>query len=169
MRLYELTDAYREVIQEMEALDEDDPQRQQRWEALAGGLKEAIEVKAENVAKVIRSLEAGDLAAVTTEMQRLANRKKAIDQAIGWWKRYLQSELTAADIRKVKGALFTVYLQNAPASCQITDESQIPDEYKEERTEIHIKVTDINKHFKETGEIVPGTTMITDRQFLRIN
>jgi hypothetical protein len=91
-------------------------------------LEEAIEDKAENVAKLIRYLEA-DAKAIKEEEQRLAYRRKSIENKISSVKEYLQNQLEVAGLDKVKRPTITVSIQLNNPSVEVLDESIIPSAY----------------------------------------
>jgi uncharacterized protein YlxW (UPF0749 family) len=91
-------------------------------------LEDAIEDKAENMAKLIRCLEA-DAKAIKDEEQRLADRRRTIENRISSVKEYLQNQMEVAGLDKVKRPTVTVSIQNNPPSVSILDESLIPSTY----------------------------------------
>ena len=70
MKLYELTDSYRQILDQLSELDEE-ALEDQRCEALLEGLSEAFDDKVIGVAKVIHSMDA-DVTAIAGEVERLA-------------------------------------------------------------------------------------------------
>lgn len=117
--LYELTDNYRQVLEAAEQLDPE------TLKDTLDSIDEAIESKTENTAKVIRELE-GNINTLTTEIQRLNERKTALNNNVKYLKEYLQSEMEKVGKTKIKGELFNVGIQNNPASVYVTDETKIP-------------------------------------------
>jgi transcriptional regulator of heat shock response len=91
-------------------------------------LEDAIEDKAENMAKLIRCLDA-DAKAIKDEEQRLAERRRTIENRISSVKEYLQNQMEVAGLDKVKRPTVTVSIQNNPPSVNIVDESLIPSTY----------------------------------------
>lgn len=55
-----------------------------------------------------------------------------------------------------------------PLSIEIQNEDEIPAEFKQEVVTTKIDKTAIKNYFKETGEIVPGVRIISDKTSLRI-
>lgn len=120
--LYELTDNYRQVLEAAEQLDPE------TLKDTLDSIDEAIESKTENTAKVIRELE-GNINTLTTEIQRLNERKTALNNNVKYLKEYLQSEMEKVGKTKIKGELFNVGIQNNPASVHVEDETKIPRDY----------------------------------------
>lgn len=124
MKLYELALSYLEVqnlIEEGASIEA----VQDTLEAIS----EAIEVKAENVAKLIKSIDA-ECEVIKVEEKRLADKRRALENKQKHLKQYVQQQLELAGIKKVKSPLFTISIQKNPASCYIPDETLISDEYK---------------------------------------
>lgn len=122
MKLYELSDAYREL------LDRDDLDPQAVVDTL-DAIKDEIETKADNIASLI------------DELQSRAERKKekakawsesarADVQRAKWLKQYLTSELDNAKLKKVETENHLLNVRNFKASTVIDDEDKIPDQYR---------------------------------------
>lgn len=124
MKLYELTDNYNHVLEIAEQLDAE------TLKDTLDSINEAIEIKVENTAKVIRILES-NVAAIDTEQKRLTNRKSTLTNNITGIKQYLQEEMEKVGKDKIKGQLFNVGIQKNPQSVKVIDESLIPDSYFE--------------------------------------
>ena len=122
MKLYELTEAYERILEMAEQLDDG------TLKDTLDSINDAIEVKAENTAKVIRQLDAS-VEMLKTEINRLSERKQAIENNARNLKLYLQDSLEAVGKDKVKGELFTVAIQNNPQSVEVLDESIVPKDY----------------------------------------
>lgn len=120
--LYELTELYTNLLD----LDLEDEQVQ---EAL-GEIDEKIEVKADNIAKLIRGLE-GQKDICKSEEERIYARRKSIENRIKNLKEYLKATMIATDKRKFKTDLFSFNIQKNRASLKILDEEKVPEEYVE--------------------------------------
>ena len=99
MKLYELENAYMSLLQMAE--DEDLPEDAliDTLEAITG----EIEVKADNVACMLKSIEA-DMSAIRDEEIKLANRRKAKERVYDRLKQYLSDTLQRMSIDKVETA-----------------------------------------------------------------
>lgn len=122
MKLYELTANYNQLLEMAEELDFE------TFRDTLESVQEAIEDKAENVAKLIKCLEV-DAKAIKEEEQRLSDRRRTIENRITNVKEYLQNQMEVAGIDKVKRPTLTVSIQNNPPSVEIADESLIPFDY----------------------------------------
>jgi predicted nuclease with TOPRIM domain len=122
MKLYELAQNYAHLMELAEEMESD---------ALVDtleSLQDEIEEKAENIAKFIKNLEA-DAKIIKEEEQRLAERRRSIENKVTRLKEYLQEQLEVAGLQKVKRPTITVAIQNNPPSVEIADEKLIPSEF----------------------------------------
>lgn len=157
MRLYELTQSYNRLLEMAEEMDQ---------EALADtleSLEDSIEEKAENTAKVIKSIEA-DVSAIDGEIKRLQAMKSARKNNIDRLKVYLKEQLESVGMDKVKGELFTVALQNNPAKLVVKDVSKLQGYLVEQ--EPKVDSTRLKKDLK-AGLEVEGAELVQERS-LRI-
>jgi hypothetical protein len=165
MKLYELTDAYCSVLEELSdpSADGEDATR---YHDLLSGLGGAFDEKVLSIAKIVRSMEA-DVAALAAEMERLQGRKRHLAGRIDWLKRYLLGEMEAVGRERVAGPTMTVSLAKAPPSCEVVSVEDVPAEFRRVRVEVDRSL--ILEHFRQTGEVVPGTTVAVDRRYVRIS
>jgi len=150
MKLYELAQNYAQLMEMAEEMESD---------ALVDtleALQDAIEDKAENIAKLIKNLEA-DAKAIKEEEQRLADRRRSIENKVNRLKEYLQQQLEIAGLQRVKRPTITVAIQNNPPSVEITDEKLIPSEYMIPQTPKIDKKAILER--LKNGETVPGCTL----------
>lgn len=117
MKLYELAEAYRN-LQEM--LEDDDTDITAIHDTLEA-VEDEINIKCENIAKLIRTLDAQEKL-LKEEEERLARRRRTLENKREWLKKYVIKQLEAAGIDKIKGTLFTISLQENPPSVEIIDE-----------------------------------------------
>ena len=165
MKLYELTDAYRSVLEELSEASEDG-EDETRYHDLLSGLGGAFDEKVLSIAKIIRSMEA-DVTVLAAEVDRLQGRKRHLAGRIDWLKRYLLGEMEAVTREKVSGPMLTVSLAKAPPSFDVICTADVPAEFQ--RIKVEIDRSRILEHFKQTGEVVPGTTIALDRRYVRIS
>lgn len=158
MKLYELTENYLRVL---ELAEEMEPEL---LRDTLESIQESIEDKAENTAKLIKSLEA-DVKAIKEEEKRLADRRKALEKKIENIKDYLREQLELAGIDKVKRPTITVSIQNNPPSVRVIDEKIIPSDFMIPVAPKIDKKAILEKLKK--GEEVPGVELAQGRS-LRI-
>ena len=86
-----------------------------------------------------------------------------------WLKNYLLVEMLTANVLKVKKDVISVSVQNNPPSAELVDLELVPEQYVRvipEKREPDKRA--IIEHFKETGEIVSGVDIITNKKFVSI-
>ncbi len=120
MNLYELSLAFQEV-QNMEL----DPEV---MKDTLDSIEDAIENKAENIAKLIRNLES-DVSAYKEEEDRLKTKRQATENKVKWLKTYLEDNMKLTGKTKFKSGMFNFSIQKNPASVNILDERVIPEEF----------------------------------------
>ena len=89
----------------------------------------AIQAKIEDYAFIIRNMESLP-EQMKAEEKRLSDRRKAIENRVQRIKDWLLVNMQQAGITKIESPVFTVALQNNPASVIIDDESLIDDGFK---------------------------------------
>lgn len=126
MTLYELTADYQNLLM----LAEDPDTDPQAFADTLEGIEGAIEDKAENYAKVIRTLE-GDAAACDAESKRLRNKKQTIENNIKRMKAALQFTMQTTGKTKFKTSLFSFGIRKNPPSVVIDTANvrDFPNEY----------------------------------------
>jgi replicative superfamily II helicase len=150
MKLYELAQNYAQLMEMAEEMESD---------ALVDtleALQDAIEDKVENIAKLIKNLEA-DAKIIKEEEQRLADRRRSIESKVARLKEYLQEQLEVAGLQKVKRATITVAIQNNPPSVEIADEKLIPSEFMIPQNPKIDKQAILER--LKNGEMVPGCSL----------
>lgn len=120
MQLYELTEMYLN-LKDMD-IEEGD------LNSALENINDEIETKADNIAKVLRDFD-GDIEALKSEEERLAKKRKAIENRQKHLKEYLQNAMLVLDKRKFKTDLFSFNIQKNAPSLRILDESKIPEDY----------------------------------------
>lgn len=121
MNLYELTDNYLKVLELIENGEEG-------LEDTLESINDAIELKADGYARIIRNLEANAVA-LKTEIDRLTNRRRSIENSIDRLKENLKNAMIATGKEKIKTDLFNVTVVNNPVAVNVIDEKLIPEEY----------------------------------------
>ena len=120
MNLYELSLAFQDV-QNMEL----DPEV---MKDTLDSINDAIENKAENIAKLIRNLES-DVSAFKEEEDRLKTKRQATENKVKWLKTYLEDNMKLTGKIKFKSGMFNFAIQKNPASVNIADERIIPEDF----------------------------------------
>lgn len=151
--LYELTGDYMAL---MDALDNAETE-EEADELLAQieSLQDTISDKAEAYARIIRNKTA-EAEALKAEADRLTARRKAAERVVDELKARLKDSMTAVGATKLTTSIGAWSIQTNPPSVAITDEAQIPAEWRIPQPD-KIDRSGILKWFKDSGEIIPGT------------
>lgn len=148
MNLYELSQNYL-AVQEMD-LDED------TLRDTLDSIGDAFEDKAENIAKLYRTVEAEEKAFEAEEKRFYAMKKTAANKK-QFLKQYLEDNMRLIGKTKFKAGVFNFSIQNNPPSVEVFDEALLPERFlieqppKIDRAEI--------KELLKAGEEVPGATL----------
>ena len=148
MNLYELSQNYL-AVQDMDLEPE-------TLKDTLDSIEEAIEVKAENIAKWIRNLEA-DKKAFEEEEKRFKDKKQAADNRIKSLKQYLEDNMRLTGKTKFKAGFFSFAIQNNPPSVEVFDEALIPKQFLITQP-VKIDRAGI-KELLKAGEEVPGAEL----------
>ena len=124
MKLYELTQNYLNL---QELLENEEIPKEMITEAL-DNVGEELEAKAENIAKLIKTLEV-DITGYKAEELRLSNKRKSLENRVKSLKEYLDNAMKVTGKIKFKGQLFSFSIQKNPPSVNVIDEKLIPEEY----------------------------------------
>lgn len=150
-KLYELSQNYKNLE---ELLDNQDIPEEVIREALIE-LEEEWDTKAENLAKLVKSLEV-DVKGLKEEEKRLASRRKSLENRIANLKTYIEDNMKAVGKDKIKGKVFTLYIQQNKPSLDIVDEFMIPEKYFVVKREV--AKNELLNDLKQ-GIEVPGATI----------
>ena len=154
MKLYELREEYLDIIDELESSDS--PEIEEGLHDRLAKISEAIEVKADNIARMIANYNA-DAEAYKAEAQRLTDRRRTAERRAESLKGYLFGELKSIGVDKVKGELFTVGIQKSPPSAKPINPSLIPEDYWIEQ-EPKLDTSKLRDDLK-SGKEIPGAEL----------
>lgn len=157
MKLYDLADEYRSFVAEVEAHD---LEPQTLLDTLEGSTQlMSIEEKSGNIVKMIKNWES-DTIGLETEIKRLTDRKKVIDNRVESVKNFLFNQLEYAGLTEVKTGIATIKQVNNPPAVNIVDENKVPAIYKTIIPQSYkTSKADIAKHLKD-GIAVPGCELV---------
>jgi len=123
LALYVIAETYREAVEKLSDMDLPPEAVNDTLEALQGELK----VKATNVAAFCRNLES--LAeSIKTAEERMAHRRKVIENRVASIKEYVKRCMESAGITKIESPEFKLAIKKKPPSVTILNEGAIPDE-----------------------------------------
>lgn len=144
-------------------------------EEMTPGLKEELEreltvllqEKSQNIIGYVRNMEL-TVDAMKTEEKRISEQRKGLENKIEKFKNYVKECMERNGFSKIDTGLGSLAIAKNPMSVEIENEDEIPSEFKQEIVTTKIDKTAIKKHFKETGEIIPGTIIVDNKTSLRI-
>ena len=122
--LHQLTAAYSQLEAMLSEPDADQAQIEKYIDECEGALKE----KSTSIGYVIQNLEATAKAIKDAE-DRMADRRKAIENKVKGIKNYLLRNMQNSGIKSIECPEFKISLCNSPPSVIIDDESLIPLQY----------------------------------------
>lgn len=154
MKLYEFTQNYLQLIERADEIDED-----VLIDTIAS-IKESLQDKAENIAKLVRSFEA-DTKTIKAEEERLKAKRKTLENQIAYLKQYLFDQLEIMGIEKIKRPLFTISIQANPPGVDVINSGEIPAEFWNFPDPVLDKKNLLL--FLKTGETVPGAAIKKSR------
>jgi hypothetical protein len=158
MKLYEISAEY---IQALDALADADEQT--RADTLEGlGIADSFKDKAINIAGYFQSIDY-DVASMKDAENRIATRRKAMENHSQSLKDYLLSNMQRTGITRIECPGFSVSLAKCPASVEITDESLLPDNFFRVKKEPN--KSDIKAFLQEHGAL-DGARLVTDKMRL---
>lgn len=164
MKLYEMSEVYQKLLDNIEFSE---LTNEQIHEAL-NNVEDMFSNKVLNIGVFCIELQA-ECEAIHEEIVRLDNRRNSRQNKIASMKEYLRVNMEACKIDKAKNQFLSVSLQSNPPSVSLMDITLIPDKYWRVIPEIReVDKSSILKTFKENGEIVPGTQVVTDKKHVVI-
>lgn len=153
MKLYELTESYLNL----QELSEKPEVPQELITSALEQVGEELEVKAENIAKLIKTLEV-DITGFKEEEKRLSNRRKSLENRVKNLKEYLDGAMKATGKTKFKGKLFSFNIQPNLPGVEVLDEKLIPKKYFVNQAPVLDKKTILKD--SKNGEDIPGVKII---------
>ena len=163
LSLYNITDKFIEIMDKVQ----DGEITEEEYNELGQELAVALQNKSIGIIGYIQNKEAL-IDAVDTQIKRLQELKKAESNSIDKFKQYVKENMEKLGIQKLETEIGKMSITKNPLSIEIQNEDEIPVEFKQEVVTTKIDKTAIKNYFKETGEIVPGVRIISDKTSLRI-
>lgn len=163
LSLYNITDRFVEImdrVQEGEITEE-------QYNELGQELAIALQNKSIGIIGYVQNEEAL-IDAVDIQIKRLQDLKKQKTNNLDKFKQYVKENMEKLGITKLETEIGKMSIAKNPLSIEIENEDEIPSEFKQEVMTVKIDKTAIKNYFKETGEIVPGTRIISDKTSLRV-
>lgn len=160
LSLYEITNAF-PILMEQEEISEEDKKK------IEEELTVLLQQKSQNVIGYARNTELM-INVMKEEEKRLEENRKNLEKQLTKFKEYVKECMERNNITKIDTGLGSLTIAKNPASVEIINEDEIPEEYKTEVVTVKIDKTKIKNNFKETGEIPNGVNILTNNTSLRI-
>lgn len=163
LSLYNITNKFIELFEKSENEELTQEELQEQGNELAVALRN----KSTNIIGYMKNLDATS-EALKSEIERLTAIKKSIDSKKDKFTEYVKNNMEMLQLEKVETPIGNLTIAKNPMSVEIVDEIAVPDEYKVAKVTTSVDKKAILSHFKETGELIPGTNVITNKTNLRI-
>ena len=163
LTLYNITNKFAELMDRAE----NGELTEEEYNKLGEELALELQNKSSNIIGYVRNTELL-IEAMKAEEKRIADTRKTGEAKLEKFKQYVLENMERLSLSKIQTELGALSVSKNPMSVEIENEDEIPSEFKQEVVTTKIDKTAIKNHFKETGEIVPGTRIIDDKMSLRI-
>lgn len=160
LSLYEITNAFPALMESEEITEAEKNEIQAELTML-------LQQKSQNIIGYTKNIEL-TINAMKEEEDRIASNRKALENKLTRFKQYVKECMENNGITKIETGLGTLSIVKSPASVEIVNEDEVPNEFKQETITVKIDKTKIKNNFKETGEIPDGVNIITTNTSLRI-
>lgn len=149
--LYQISKEFQELAVLAETADED---MAVAIQDTMGAIQAEFEDKGKAIAMLTLNID-GDLEAIQSQIDRLTERKRIINNRKESLKEYLRTNMEAAGITKISHPLFTITLGKGKPIVVIDNERDIPDDFMRTKVTSTPDKAEIAKAIKE-GVEVPG-------------
>lgn len=163
LTLYNITNKFTELMDKAQ----EGELTEQEYNELGEELALQLQQKGRNIIGYTRDIEL-IINAMKEEEKRISDNRKSLENKLDKFKQYVKENMERLGITKMDTELGTLSIAKNPMSVEIENEEEVPNEFKQEVITIKIDKTAIKNHFKETGEIIPGTKIIDDKTSFRI-
>lgn len=154
--LYDLNSEYSKLLTELEFAET--PEELDRiWHDI-DSVEGNMEEKADAYAKILRN-KIADAQMYKAEEHRFNTLRKNAENAVERIKNVMHATMLLMNISEWPTSIGKWRVQTNPASVQITDESKVPQEYREPQPD-KIDKRAIMQHYKETGELLDGVEIV---------
>ena len=160
LSLYQITNAFPMLIAQEEMSEEDKLKVEEE-------LTKLLQEKSQNIIGYYRNNEL-TINAMKEEEKRISEARKALENRNENFKKYVKECMERAGFTKIETTLGALSIAKSPISVEITNEDELPSEFKQEIVTTKIDKKAIADNFKSTGEIPNGVVIHTENTNLRI-
>lgn len=157
MKLYELSQNFRNLQQVLENAGEDENLK----ELVINSMKELecdLSTKVENIVRLIKNLQA-EVEALKAEEKRLARERKIRENKIENLQGYLFDTINELEKKEVKGGIFTVSIKKNPPKAIVEDLNAIPKQFIVNTPSVDKKMI---KEALKNGEKIEGAKLVQE-------
>ena len=155
-KLYELTEAYVELLSQIE--DCETEAEEEQIIIMLNQISDDIARKADAIARMVRNLTA-ESEGYDVEIKRMQKRKKTTDNMIQRLKDHIMFSMGIAGATELHTTIGKWRLQKNPPKAVVLDESKIPEEYYMEQPP-KLMTSLILQNWRDTGEIPEGCDIV---------
>lgn len=164
MKLYEITENYRQLFETFDDCDELSDEEVQAYFDTLEAIEGEFDVKAENIACFIKELN-GEVDLLTAEINNLKARKSSKDKLIDRLKDMLVDNMQAVGIKKIDRPMAKLSLRNNAQSVTFKKESAFIEWAKANNCDfLRFKEPEISKtavkQALQNGEEIPGAELV---------
>lgn len=163
LSLYNITSNFIEIMDKVAEGEITEEEYNELGEELAIELQN----KSSNIVGYIQNAEAF-INAIKDEEVRLEEKRKVAEKKVAKFKEYVKENMERLELSEIQTELGNLKIARNPMSVEIDNEEEIPGKFKKVVMTTKIDKTAIKNHFKETGEVIPGTIIVDDKTSLRI-
>lgn len=163
LSLYNITNKFVDLMDKASEGELTEEEYNQLGEELALQLQQ----KGSNIIGYTKNIEL-TINAMKEEEKRISENRKSLENKLERFKQYVKDNMERLGITKMDTELGTLSIAKSPISVEITNEEEVPEEYKQEVVTVKIDKKTIADKFKETGEIPTGITIHDNNTNLRI-
>lgn len=163
LSLYNITNNFIELMDKVQ----EGTITEEEYNKLGEELALELQKKSGNIAGYIQERNSL-IDAIDIQIKRLQELKKSEQNKVDKFKEYVKENMGRLGITKIETELGVLSIAKSPISVEITNEDEVPSEFKQEVVTVKIDKTKIKNNFKETGEIPNGVNIITTNTNLRI-
>lgn len=152
-------------------------------QAALESIRDEIHPKLLALAKVVRTLES-EAELLEEHGRALMGRAGTRRRRVEYLKRWMQLQMEAAEVDRLRDPFVTLWLQKSPASIEVLDEAVVPPEFKRVTLKLPLSLVPpgllglvqtcdvdratIHELVKRTGELPDGVAYVESRRHLRI-
>ena len=163
MELYKITAEFQALIADFDGNSDDE------FLDKINGLNADFISKANNCINYALNLKS-DAMTIKAHCDEMTTKRKAYEQRAEKLLDYVLRNMQAVGLNEIKdkGGLYAAKIAKNPPSVNVLNADEISNEFVKVEQVSSIDKKAILQHFKETGEIIAGVEIVTDRQRLSI-